>query len=418
MRRWSITAVVVAAACAETSSGVMGDAGRNDVVDAADAADAASGPCRWRAGAALDLPRQGAGVRCALADLAAGAPGAWVARVCDRLAGDPDARAPLVIDRVDARGAAASTTRAAEGADDRAWVAVDDALGRRAALLRNAAGADETVVTLGPDGAPTGARSVTGDPMHFSLGGHQDLAVHRAGFSTVAQQIRALWGVSMLRLDAEGRSVSAIDLMFSPAFTPRIKRLALADRGFFMAWAEPGGAAAPPALRVRRYGEDGAPVAAAQVLDARYPRQGDEAPLRVALAPAAGGDALVVWEAEADTLPPLRTVAARRVGPDGAPRAAATLLTSLGFYAGGVDAAGSGGDVLVTAVTGSGVLRVVVAVLGPGGEPRGELIPVAMVAPTAPERVAARVVATAGGALVAFQRDASTVAVAPLTCAR
>jgi hypothetical protein len=90
----------------------------------------------------------------------------------------------------------------------------------------------------------------------------------------------------------------------------------------------------------------------------------------------------------------------------------------VGFYGGGVDAAATGGDVLVTAVTGSGVLRLVVAVLGPDGAPRGELIPVAMVAPTTPEREAARIVATADGALVAFQRDATTVAVAPLTCER
>jgi len=407
--------MVLAAACAETTAGVVGEAGRPDVVDAA---DAASGPCRWRAGAVVDLPRQGAGVTCALVDLAAGAPGAWVARACDRLAGDVDARRPMVVDRLGARGDVAGTTRDIEGVDGRAWLALDDTLDRRALLLEAAAGRGTVLAVLGRDGAALSARGVEPDPMHFSLGDHQNLAVTRAGFSCVAQQIRALWGVSLLQLDAGGRSVMAIDLGFSRAFTPRIKRLALPDRGFFMAWAEPGmmGAAS---LQVRRYEEDGAPLSAGgHMLDARLPAASPQAPLRVTAAPATDGGALVVWEAEADTLPPLRTVAVRRVGRDGAPLAATSLLTSVGFYGGGVDAAAAGGDVLVTAITGSGVLRLVVAALGPDGAPRGELIPVAMVSPTPPERTAARVVATAGGALVAFQRDAATVSVAPLTCER
>lgn len=419
MKRWSITAVVAAAACAETASGVTGEAGRSDVVDAADVArDAPSGPCRWRVGAVVDLPRQGAGVTCTLADLAAGAPGAWVARACDRLAGDVDARQPMVVDRVWTRGDVVSTMRVAEGAAGRAWLAVDDALDRRALLLQATAGRGESLVTLGRDGAAAGARALEPDPMHFSLGDHQDLAVTRAGFSCVAQQIRALWGVSLLQLDAVGRSVMATDLGFSQSFTPRIKRVALPDRGFVMAWAEPAmmGAAS---LRVRRYDEGGAPLStAAHTLDARLANASERTPLRVTAAPTTDGGALMVWEAEADTLPPLRTVAARRVGRDGAPLAATSFLTSLGFYGGGVDAAAAGGDVLVTAVAGSGVLRLVVAALGPDGAPRGELIPVAMVAPTALERTAARIVATAEGALVAFQRDAATVSVAPLTCER
>jgi len=409
--------VVAAAACAETAGGVTGDAGRPDAADAADATDVAIGRCRWRVGAAVDLPRQGAGVTCALVDLAAGAPGAWVARACDRLAGDMDARRPMVVDRVGPRGDVVTTTRAAEGADGRAWLAVDDGLDRRALLLEAAAGRGESLVALGRDGAAAAARALEPDPMHFSLGGHQDLAVTRAGFACVAQQIRALWGVSMLELDAGGRSVMARDLGFSQAFTPRIKRLALPDRGFFMAWAEPGmmGAAS---LQMQRYDEDGTPSAGAHMLDARLSAAAERVPLRVAAAPAAGGGALVVWEAEADTLPPQRTVAVRRVGRDGAVLAATSLLTSVGFYAGGVDAAAAGGDVLVTAVAGSGVLRLVVAALDPDGAQRGELIPVAMVAPTPPERTVARVVATAEGALVAFQRDAATVSVVPLTCER
>jgi hypothetical protein len=406
MRRW-ISVAMLAAACAETASGVVGDAGR---------VDAPSGACRWRVGAVVDLPRQGAGVTCSLVDLAAGAPGAWVVRACDRLAGDADARRPMVLDRLGTRGEAVTTTRAVEGAEGRAWLAVDDALDRRALLLEAARGT--VLAVLGRDGAVLSGRGVEPDPMHFSLGGHQDLAVTRAGFSCVAQQIRALWGVSQLQLDAGGRSVMASDLAISREFTPRIKRIALPDRGFFMAWAE-SGAMGASSLQLRRYQEDGAPLStSAHVLDARLTPQSERTPLRVTAVPTADDGALMVWEAEADTLPPLRTVAVRRVGRDGAPRAETSLLTSVGFYGGGVDAAATGGDVLVTAVTGSGVLRLVVAVLGPDGAPRGELIPVAMVAPTTPEREAARIVATADGALVAFQRDATTVAVAPLTCER
>jgi hypothetical protein len=400
---------MLAAACAETASGVVGDAGR---------VDAPSGACRWRVGAVVDLPRQGAGVTCALVDLAAGAPGAWVVRACDRLAGDADARRPMVLDRLGTRGEAVTTTRAVEGAEGRAWLAVDDALDRRALLLQAMPGGGESLVTLGRDGTAAAPRALQPDPMEFSLGGHQNLATTRAGFSCVAQQVRALWGVSLLQLDANGQSLMAPDLAFSREFTPRIKRLALPDRGFFMAWAE-SGAMGASALQLRRFQEDGTPLStSAHVLDARLTPQSERTPLRVTAVPTADDGALVVWEAEADTLPPLRTVAVRRVGRDGAPRAETSLLTSVGFYGGGVDAAATGGDVLVTAVTGSGVLRLVVAVLGPDGAPRGELIPVAMVAPTTPEREAARIVATADGALVAFQRDATTVAVAPLTCER
>ncbi|MFO0609904.1 MAG: hypothetical protein U0324_42490 [Polyangiales bacterium] len=432
MKTHLVVLAALAAACAETSSSTGGDAAADavdaapDVVDATSdlgrdvapeaAADVPGGSCRWRVGAAVDLPGQGAGVRCALADLAAGAPGAWVARACDRLAGDADARQPLVIDRVDATGATASTTRAAEGATARAWLAVDDALDRRAVLRRGPMGGGESIVTLGRDGAPTGAQPVASAPTHFSLGDHQDLAVDRAGFTTVAQQIRALWGVSLLHLDAAGRAVEAVDLMPTGAFIPRIKRVATADRGFFLAWAE-GADAGPGSLRVRRYRENGTAVSFTAVLDARLTSAAATAPLRVAIAPTAGG-ALAVWEAEADTLPPLRTLAARPLADDATPRADASLLTSLGFYGGGLDAAAAGGDVLVTAVTGSGVLRLVVAALGPDGSPRGEPLQVAMVAPPSPDGVFARVVPTASGALVAFQRDAATVAVAPLTCER
>lgn len=408
--RACLACVIALCACGTTATGITGDAGP----DADVSADAPfAGPCAWRVGPVRDLATPASASSCALADLVATRDGAWVLRGCEIEAG-ADYTLAHTVDRVtdDARAAdpvIVTTTHAR--ASLAASLAVDEGLSRRGVLTPEATPEPATLWRLDGSAARLGSSSVAQPPMSFSLAAYQRVMVNRAGFTAVAEQVRALWGVSMLQLDAEGAAVSAVDLGLPTWPMVRFERAPLPDRTFVMAWSVHDAATGAFTLRVRRYQEDGAPFTPdAHALDTR-------AAERVHLAVAPMGDGLLaVWEAVSDTLPPLSTVATRRLSRDGAPLGEETLLTAWGFYTGGLDVASSHGDALATGVSGSGVLRLSVMVLGPDGAPRGEPLTVSPVSPLAPERTMARIVATAAGALVAFQRDARTVSVAALTC--
>ncbi len=404
--RAALACALCLSACGSTVTGTAGDAS----VDVA--ADVAPGSCAWRVGEVRDLTAALPGEPCALEDISSAGGGAWVLRRCGAEMG-PVNRA-LVVDRVDADGRASPPVRVLESLSlttPSPSIAVDDALGRRGVLIPEGPSQPASLVRLGPDASPLGATPLSQPPMSFSLAGYRRVMVNRAGFTAVAEQVRALWGVSMLQMDATGNSVSAVDLGLPMFPTAPFDRLSLPDGTFVMAWIERDRMTGVGALRVRRHDENGnGHTRDSFAIDDHPPDT-----LRIAVAPSGDG-LLAAWEAVADTLPPLRTVAVRRLARDASPVGDTGFLTSLGFYGGGLDAAGARGDVLVTAVTGSGVLRLVVAALGADAQPRGELLMVSPVAPLAPERTVARVVATASGALVAFQRDARTVSVAPLTC--
>ncbi len=406
--RAAIAVVIALSACGTTAAGTAGDAGAD-----APTVDVPSGACAWRVGPVRDLTTPSSSSACALSDLAATGDGAWVLRACEVEAGAPITLAHTV-DRVGADGLATApvtvaTTHARSALTPS--LAVDDGLARRGVLTPEATGEPATLWRLDGSAGPLGASPLAEPPMTFPLAGYQRLMVNRAGFTAVAEQVRALWGLSMLQLDATGATVSAVDLGLPIAPTVRFERAPLPDRTFVMAWSEREAATGGYSLRVRRHQEDGTPFTRdAYALDANAGER-----VRFAVAPAGDG-LLALWEAVSDTLPPLSTVAARRLARDGAPLGEANLLTAWGFYLGGLDAASSRGDALVTSVSGSGVLRVSVMVLGPDGASRGEPLLVSPVAPVAPERTAARIVATPAGALVAFQRDARTVSVAALTC--
>lgn len=403
--RAPIALVIALSACGSTAAGTASDAGAG--------ADVASGACAWRVGPVRDLAAPASSTSCALSDLAATGDGAWVLRACEVEAGAAFTLAHAV-DRVDADGLAAApvtvgVTRARASLTPS--LALDEALSRRGVLTPEATDEPPTLWRLDGSAARLGSSPIAQAPDSFSLAGYQRLMVNRAGFTAVAEQVRALWGVSMLQLDATGAAVSAVDLGLPISPTVRFERAPLPDRTFVMAWSERDAATGAFTLRARRHQEDGAPFTReSHTLDARAAERA-----RVAVAPAGDG-LLAVWEAVSDTLPPLSTVAARRLARDGAPLGAANLLTAWGFYLGGLDVASSRGDALATGVSGSGVLRLSVMVLGFDGAPRGEPLTVSPVAPVADGRTAARIVATAAGALVAFQRDARTVSVAALTC--
>lgn len=407
--RAPIALVIALSGCGSTAAGTASDAGA-DVA----ATDVPSGACAWRVGPVRDLALPASAASCALSDLVATGDGAWVLRGCEVEAGAPFTLAHTV-DRVGADGLAMApvtiTTTHARAALTPS-LAVDDGLARRGVLTPEATGEPATLWRLDGNGGRLGSSPLAPLPDGFALAGYRRLMVNGAGFSAVAEQVRALWGVSMLQLDASGAAVSSVDLGLPTWPMTRFERAPLPDRTFVMAWSERDDATGALTLRARRYQEDGAPFTrAAYALDARAAER-----VRFAVAPAGDG-LLALWEAVSDTLPPLSTVAARRLARDGAPQGEANLLTAWGFYLGGLDVASSRGDALVTGVSGSGVLRVSVMVLGPDGASRGEPLAVSPVAPTDPERIAARIVATPAGALVAFQRDARTVSVAALTCA-
>mgnify|MGYP000988188926 CR=1 FL=1 len=410
-----VCVVVALSACASNVSGTQRDASA-DAVDATplpdvntDVAPDVSARCAWRVGARVDLIT-GTATRCDLVDLVAANDGVWILRECDvRVTSTWE----LSLEHLGTDLTLTGQARLASGAMRpmsvaQSSIAVDDARDRRAALV-----ATETPSLRGFDarGNLTWQRSVGTLPTSFSLGGHRDVAVTQAGFSVVADQIRALWGGSLLRTDAMGATADVVDLRLPTAQPARFSRFALPDGGFVVAWRLPGAMGASASLWARRYDEAGASSDDARRITDLPTMDG-----RFVLRPW-NGSLVALWEAEADTLPPLRGLAMRRLDASALPTIDTVALTALGFYGGGFDAAAARGDLLVAAVTGSGVLQLTVLPVRTDGAPPSELLAVGPVEPMAPDAMRARLVATATGALVAYRRTAAVVSVAALTCA-
>lgn len=417
----ALVAALSFAACGSTVAGTASDASpAADTVDAAVAdvadvapdapdvapADARPAACAWRVGAARDLAPPSVDAACALDDLVSPGGVAWLLRSCAP-GGGTSAPASLVVDRVAADGSATAPvvvrTGVARSAEVTPSLAVSDALDRRGVLVPESPSGPATLVRLGRDAAVLGTSSLGTPPMSFSLGGFRRLMVNRAGYTAVAEQIRALWGVSMLQTDAAGAVMSAIDLDAPKAPPGRFDRAPLPDGTFVLTWA-----GMPPrdtTLLVRRHREDGTAFTRSPFVlgPTLTPAAG-----RCVVAPSDDG-LLIAWEtARGLAVQPLTSIAS--------PTADARALAAPAVYGGGLDATAARGDVLVTAVDAAGAPRLVVLVLGPDGAPRGGPLDVAAVTGVDRALATARVVATPLGALVAFQRDARTVAVAPLTC--
>lgn len=411
--------VLVAPSCAATVDRTTRD-GAVDAQPTTDApsppADVPTGPCVWRAGEAVVLTATtSAAPHRTLLDLRPAEGGAW-ALTSDDAGGD---RAPdLALERIDADGRRRAVVRLPPGfSPTTASLAVDESLGRRAVLAESRAAASDgcALVLLDASGAPAAPRAITFPPNGFSLAGCRDLLPNAAGFTFLTEQVRALWGVEMVQLDAEGRTPAQMrDALYEGAPEMAFGRFGLPDRGFaFVRVPSQRAPSAVTELLLQRFDASGRGATPPRTVTATA------GVIRDPVVLAAGEGLLALWEEATGASAPSQ-VYARPLASDGAPRGDARAVTELGFYQGGLAATFAGRDVLALGITGSGVLRPTVLPLAPDGATRGAAVPLPM--PPGASRVErALLVATPQGALAVFTTDPGPspnqlVAVA-LTCA-
>ncbi len=408
MRASSLILFVGLSACAASVRATVGDASPDVSVDAAPvdvAPDVPSSACAWSVGAVRDLVVAD-DASCELIDAI---PGAWVLRGCVMRDGRPS----LNLTRFDEATGATNELRyefdsaSFEGLTDAA-LAADRALGRGVIVV--SAGLGRRLIGFDGAGAPSAGGIITDRTGGFSLDAWRSPVVRADGYAFIADQVRALWGTSLAFTDRNGFATRATDLGVSPEAPATVSRFMLDGGAFALGWFVPR-TSGPQTLVARAYSDEGVPRGAAVTVGplattSRYAIRGDAEGL------------VAVWEDAVDTLPPLTGVAFRALAPDGSARGEPAVLSSFGFYGGALDAAITHGDVLVSAISGSGVLRLAVLPVSRSGVARGTPISVSMVDPLGPARSRSRVIATPGGALVAFQRTREVVSVATLTCAR
>ncbi len=294
---------------------------------------------------------------------------------------------------------------------------MDEALGRRAVLAETRTPSSEgcALLVLDATGAPSAPRAITLPTGGFTLGGCRDLLANAAGYTFLAEQVRALWGVEMVQLDGEGRTQPrTLEALFEGAPDGAFGRFPLPDQGFAfvrLPWRQ--GPSQPTSLLVQRFNAAGIRATPVRTVTE------DAGVIRESVILAAGSGLLALWEEAAAATAPYR-VRARRLEPDGAPRADARVVIEPGFYQGGLAATLARGDVLALGITGSGVLRPTVLPLAPDGAVRGAAVPLPMPAgASVVER--ARIVATPQGALAVFTtepgRYPNQLVAVPLSCA-
>lgn len=421
-----LSGALVLAACSQTATMTTADGGGTvdvggvvDVgagVDVGAPVDGPTGPCRqWRAGEAVVLASPvGPSASRTLLDLRAAEGGAW-AVVSDDLGTN---RAPeVLIERIDDTGhrRADGTARLPAVASPRVSLAVDEATGRRALLEEpEGMGGDCSLTLLDTAARPATRRTVTLPGGGFALTGCHQLAATGAGYSFLSDQVRALEGISLVRLDATGATApSPAPGLVTTTSRSIYARFRHPDGAFALALRADAAREATP-LAVHVYEADGTPRAEepTALSDAR--------PSRDFAVTAAAAGFVAVWEEVIDTLPLQFTLAVRPFDRRGQVAGARRVLTQLGFSQGGVSATFTRGDVLVTTILGSGVLRPVVLPLAADGSSRGDPLPL----PTPAGAVlvgAVRIVATPAGALVVFTTDPgrqpNALVAVPITCA-
>lgn len=384
-----------ASACASTADGTVGvarDAGAGDVT-------ISTGPCAWRALPAVEVSPPGA-PGSSLVDAVATADGAWFTYRVRRADGmdalhvlrvNEDARphpatpswsvANLALYALPADGAARASMLT-EG--DRVEVLLDGAVPRGScAWLR----IDPRVMrTFRPIDFANAGR--------FSLNGCAALLRTASGSSFMSEQVRAVWGTEVLRLDAEGALAGADELPTTEGPTQSgMTRVALDGGDFLAAWVETTG----PGLgryrtRARRFAERGAAAGEAQLLAESPVALRDPSLTRTR------DGAFALWEGPADGGPVSYALHGRALGPDGAPRGETRAYTELAFTLGGVSVTSRGDEVLGTAITARDGVRLTFLALDRAGAPTA-VVDVGLRDLEGPARLA-RVVATPQGALV------------------
>lgn len=399
------------AGCAATVDGTGRDAGA-DVVAAQDAVTRPHA-CAWRALPAVDVTaRPGAGAR--LVDAVATGDGAWVAY--REVSGDIATEA-LTVARVDAdgrrRGATATLFDLRPTASLEAWSDWDPARGVLALLAEGDLDGGSGCAWASLDAR--GARAVRAiDPSAagpgFSRAGCRALLRTGEGYSFASEQIRAVWGTDLIGLSRAGEFTGARSLPTPEAPAEALVRTTLAGGDFVAAWGETWRGSS--ALRVRRFDELGAPRGPVGALAAAA------TPFKGAVVVETSSGMLALWEGLSASLPPADALIARPLDAVAQPSGDPVAHTSLGAFLGGLSATRRGDEVLATAVSARGAVRLTALALDARGVARAT-VDTGLADVDGPTR-AARVVATGSGALVfatVAQRAGGGVVVAvPLRC--
>lgn len=401
-----------ASACASTVGSTAGDAAVTvDVPAARDAVvapDVPSGPCRWTVGEPVVLRGpMAAGATRTLRDAQPDVDGVWMVTTDDGV---------TMLEHLDPRG-----HRLAFGAlrldapADGASIAVDAALGRRAVLTESHDGCALSLFD-------TGAR--VSDPVRvafptggFSLSGCRALAVNDDGYTFVSEQVRALWGLSLVQLDARGATPAQSPPSLLDGYPPvAYSRAALAARAFALASYGPGGARTPRGgVFVQRFDARGGAAGARQSVREDAGTIGDEG----AVVTTDAG----LFAAWVETPPGAAApqVWLRALDAQAAPVGEAWSPEMFRLYQGGLAATYSRGAVLLTTIVGSGVLRPWALVLAPTAGDVG--VGLALPLPDGAARTSGvRLAPTAEGALALYTADvggsASVVVATPILCAQ
>lgn len=369
-----------------------------------------TGPCRWRAGTPVVLPAANAPTsHRTLIDLRPAEGGAW-ALVADDAGAD---RAPdLSIERLDAAGSRRATVPLPGATTDEGSLAVNATTGQGAVLTnpRERSMGDCDLTLLGATAAPTATIALRYPRDGFALTGCHALAARPGGYSFLADQVRALNGVSLVLLDARGAVAPGAPALVTTVGQPEATRASQADGRFalLLRAATPGGDG-----RITAQAFDGA----GESLDPPRAVQAGARPNREFVVTAAGEGFVAAWQEAGEGVPPQYGVAVRAIGPRGAPVGSARALTELGSSFAGLSATEARGDVLVSGVVATAGPRLVVVPLDAAGASRGE--PVAV--PTEGRQVErVRMVATPAGALLVYASDPgrypSPLVAVPLGC--
>ncbi|MEZ4408144.1 MAG: hypothetical protein R3A52_16955 [Polyangiales bacterium] len=421
MKRVIVLALCVAG-CGSTVGGasVSSDAG----ADGSAPVDVphVTGPCAWTPGEAVVVSLPEDQSRFALVDAVATGDGALVAWRERALNGGPDA---VRVVRVD--GAGRRHPWSADGSLTRGEVVT---LPMNAPLQFSMAWepsrARAVMLAGGPtDRGPCVFAAFTGtnerewqqaDPPTdgVSLSGCGSLGRHPNGWSYLTQEVRALWGDQLVRMDDSGRVAGATRLAMTarqPDTAPTRNAL---GGGFVARWTESmrEGLQTVRELHLRRYDALGEPVGEDVVAQRIHGAIHDPRVVEV------GDGALAVWREGVDTLPPLDGVAVRPLAGDLSPRGDVVVYTRLGFVVGGLDATARDGEVLAVTALGSGVIRAVLLSFDAAGALRVGPVALPIVSDAGPlEHL--RVVATPEGALVIATRpevSGTRVVAVPVAC--
>lgn len=242
------------------------------------------------------------------------------------------------------------------------------------------------------DAAGARTRAVMLDPMgmSFSLAGCRDLAVVGSARSFVSEQVRALWGHTLLALEDTGRATErgVLPMTMQPPSVP-LRRAVLPDGGAMLWWTQ---GSSPRALLAQRVGPAGDALDVAHTVRAPM---GETADAQVVVT---DDGPLALWT---ETSPPsmLPTRWAQPLTAMGAPQGPPVAWSALGTPVATAHATARGAEVVSATVVGLGVLRVVVQGWDARGVARGVAGQLALETTPLPIR-RVRVVATPAGALV------------------